>query len=362
MSALDFNEQYTLQVVVTDGSGNTTSLPSTQLWSSPYALNTNTVNGLSASSVPVAGDLFPVPLQGGSYTGTAKVDPAFLPAGIPNNLLATQDITTINNIAPNSNGDFQITGGTGIVITAGTNGITISGPAAGGVTSVTTGAGLQENQSTGAVDLSIGPGEITATMLAPGAITGQKINGIAGAGLIQDNNGFLDVNVDNSTIGITNAANGNYLYVLPGGIGTAQIANGSVTNAKIANPFMTFTSSAGTLTAPGTVQLGGTGNYDLNLSHANTWLVSQSFNGIANTGAISTGTLSSTGNITDGGTLSVAGTSTLTGNTTVGGTLGVTGATTTNGIANTGAISTGTLSSTGNITMAVIFRLPAQAR
>jgi hypothetical protein len=52
------------------------------------------------------------------------------------------------------------------------------------------------------------------------------------------------------------------------------------------------------------------------------------------TGALSGTSISTTGNISDGGTLSVTGTSALSSNTTVGGTLGVTGATSlaTNGL------------------------------
>jgi hypothetical protein len=74
-NTLTFNEQYYLQVVV---NGSTTIGP-TAIWDAPYAINAGTVNGLQASPVPADGDLFPIPL-GTGYTGTEKLDPAFLPS------------------------------------------------------------------------------------------------------------------------------------------------------------------------------------------------------------------------------------------------------------------------------------------
>jgi hypothetical protein len=338
-AGVTFNSQYLMQVVVSTPGGLTTLAP-TELWSAPYAVNAGAVNGIQASPVPVAGDLFPVPI-GAGYEGTAKLDPGFLPKGIPNNLLATGTIETINGISPDANGNFQLIAGTGIALVPGTNSLTINGSSSG-VTSVTAGGGLVENGQTGNVSISIGPGAITGQMIPPGAVTGQKISGIAGIGLLQDAAGLLDINVDNSTIGVTAVANGNYLYVLPGGIGSTQLANGSVTNAKLQNSTIGATSNGSINLGGWPVSLGGSGSISLNTANANTWTVGQNFNGITNTGGISTGTLTSTGNITDGGNLTVAGTSTL-GATTVG-------ALTTTSITNSGAISTGTLTSTGNIT------------
>src|SRR5665213_268306 len=64
-ATMDFNSQYSLVVKVTDPtSGNITTLPATLLWSAPYALNAERVNGISASLTPVNGDLFPIPLDG----------------------------------------------------------------------------------------------------------------------------------------------------------------------------------------------------------------------------------------------------------------------------------------------------------
>ncbi len=121
-TTMTFNEQYFLTMVVTTA-GNTTTLAPMPLWDAPYALNAGTVNGISASAVPVAGDLFPVPI-GTGYTGTAKLDPGFLPL-IPNSLLGTPDITQINEIAPNTTGNFNIWAGSDITITPGLNGITV---------------------------------------------------------------------------------------------------------------------------------------------------------------------------------------------------------------------------------------------
>jgi hypothetical protein len=122
-STMTFNEQYFLTLVVT-ASGGTTTLPPTPLWDAPYAINAGTVNGISASKVPVAGDLFPVP-TGTGYAGTLKMDPGFLPA-IPNSLLGTPDITQINEIGPNTTGNFNIAAGSGIIITPVFNGITVT--------------------------------------------------------------------------------------------------------------------------------------------------------------------------------------------------------------------------------------------
>ena len=339
-TGLNFNEQYFMQVTVSSTTIPSTTLPIVPIESAPYALNAGTVNGIEADSLPTAGALFPVPI-GTGYTGTAKLDPAFLPSGIPNSLLANGDVETINGIKPDANGDFEIKPGSGITITPGTNSITIStAGGSGAVSSVNTGAGLTETSTgpngTGAVVVSVGPGAITGSMLGPGVITGQKISGIAGLGLLQDASGLLDVNVDNRTIQITSLANGNMLEV--DSIYTGNIATGAVTNVKIANPFITFTSAGNTLTStvPQPIQLGGTQNYDLNLAHTNTWSVIQNFTNITDVGAITnTGALAETGATTlvgtlaqSGGNVTLAGTA---GNTTTIGIVGGANATTING-------------------------------
>ncbi len=117
-----FNEPLFMMVdVVTTNGENTLQ---TALWSSPYAINCGTVKGISASFVPVSGDLFPVPI-GTGYTGKVKLDPAFLPS-ISSGMLQMPMIQTINGIDPNSSGNFQIQAGNGITMTPGTNTMTIS--------------------------------------------------------------------------------------------------------------------------------------------------------------------------------------------------------------------------------------------
>lgn len=159
-STLDFNQQYFLEVFI-DGNPFT----STPIWSAPYAINAGTVNGLQASSSPVSGELFPVPLATDSYNGTAKINANFLPT-IPNNKLAMQDIVTINGITPSSDGNFAINAGTGIDITPGTNGITITNSGSGGVTSIIAGPGVEANNNGGAVTVGIAPSGIVSSMLS----------------------------------------------------------------------------------------------------------------------------------------------------------------------------------------------------
>ncbi len=300
-STMNFNQQYSMSITVTVPGQPAFTLPGQQLfWSAPYALNAERVGGIEVSNSPTNGKLFPLPLTGG------KIDTSLIPL-ITNNLLQNSYIETINSQGPDANGNFLITGANGITVTPGTNGVVIgSSGGAGQLTGVFGDNGVTGGGTSGNVFLGIGSGAITANMIAPGAISGQKITGIAGAGLSQDQFGLLNVNVDNATIGITSSNAGNYLQVLPGGIGTLQLANGSVTNAKLANPFIDFTSSGGTLvsSSPQPTQLGGTQNYDLNLGHSNDWTVTQSFHSINDTGMVSNvGALNETGATTMLGSL-----------------------------------------------------------
>ena len=310
---ITFNAQYSL-VVVVDG---TNTLPTTPIWAAPYALNAGAVNGIMAATTPTSGQLFPVPLATDSYTGTAKINPNFLPT-IPNSNLATPDITTINGKGPDNNGNFVINADPTSPITVTTTGntVTIGSSGGGAVTSVSSGDGIIiASPTTGNVKLSLKPGSLSAADFGPNSITGQNITGIAGNGLSQSgtNGNLLNVNVDNSTIGITGFNNGNFLEVLPGGIGTLQLANGAVTNAKIANPWINFTSSGSSLvpsaTGPNpTTQLGQTENYDLNLSHTNIWAVNQIFHGVSDTGTVfNSGPLTEVGASTLTGSLSQSG-------------------------------------------------------
>ncbi|MBS1902107.1 MAG: hypothetical protein JSS75_00185 [Bacteroidetes bacterium] len=62
----------------------------------------------------------------------------------------------------------------------------------------------------------------------------------------------------------------------------ADITNGTIANAKLANSSITFGSTGSTLTSSGSVSLGGTVNYDIDLTHANNWTGKQTITGAGN--------------------------------------------------------------------------------
>ncbi|HEY3874161.1 MAG TPA: hypothetical protein VGM92_01685 [Candidatus Kapabacteria bacterium] len=167
-----FNGSVTIAAVV----NGSTNVGPVAIWSAPYAVNAGTVNGLQASETPVAGELFPVPI-GTGYTGTAKLDPAFLPQ-IPSNLLpvSSSGIGTINGIGPDSTGNFFVSGINGISITGGTNSFIVSGPP-GGIPSIATGAGLQETSIGSDYTLSVAPGGISGPMIVPNLVLGSSDSG-----------------------------------------------------------------------------------------------------------------------------------------------------------------------------------------
>ncbi len=252
---LNFTSQYYLQVVVS-GSPSTT-LPPAELWSAPYAINAGTVNGLAASSTPVAGELFPVPL-GSGYTGSAKMDPAFLPSKIPNNLLSSPGVSTINNLGPDANDNFQINAGQGITITPGTNAITISAPG-GAVTSV--------NASGGTTGLTVSGGPITTS----GTLTLGGTLGVSNGGT-----GLQSIPDHGVLIGKGTSA---LATVVPGTAGYILTSNGASADPTWQAPGQGVTSvtnvaSDGTLSISPTT---GNVNAALNLNHANNWLATQSF-------------------------------------------------------------------------------------
>lgn len=83
---------------------------------------------------------------------------------------------------------------------------------------------------------SIGPdliagGAITRDKIALGAVTGLQIDpAIAGAGLVKNALGNIDVNTDGATLALT----GNAIGLKQNGVSTAFLADGAVTGAKIA--------------------------------------------------------------------------------------------------------------------------------
>ena len=305
-STMDFNSQYSMQVEVTTSSGSTT-LPPVVLYAVPYAINSNTVNGLQASSSPVAGELFPVPI-GTGYTGSAKIDPAFLPSGIPNSLLDTADITTINGISPNASGNFKINAGNGITIVPGTNEITIGTSAqATSVTSVTNSDGtITTSPTTGNVVASLALGHAntwTATQTLPATnaqgsalansinnATTTLINGSKISGNIPGNaaNVTGTVPVSNGGTGITTVPAHSVLI----GEGTNALATSAPSNAgyvltsngpstdpswQLVNQGVTSVSNVG---SDGSLSISPTtGNVEasIDLSHANNWLATQTF-------------------------------------------------------------------------------------
>ncbi|HEY3874495.1 MAG TPA: hypothetical protein VGM92_03385 [Candidatus Kapabacteria bacterium] len=171
-SAFSFNGQITMTVVV----NGTITLGPIPIWSAPYAINSEMVGGISASPVPVAGDLFPIPV-GTGYTGTVKLDPGFLPNNIPNSLLQSVGITSINSINPDASGHFSLLAGSGITITPGTNTITISAPNAAPITSITAGPGIAVS-GTGNVQVSVPQNGITSNLLAPNLIIQSTLKGV----------------------------------------------------------------------------------------------------------------------------------------------------------------------------------------
>lgn len=73
---------------------------------------------------------------------------------------------------------------------------------------------------------------ITTAKLADDAVTAAKLADVSGVAMSQDASGFLDVNYDNSTIGVDGS---DRLYVKDSGINTSQLADSAVTTAKIAD-------------------------------------------------------------------------------------------------------------------------------
>lgn len=104
----------------------------------------------------------------------------------------------------------------------------------------------------GSDNLQVPNGGIDTAQLADDSVTALKLNAdVAGLGLTQAAGGELDVNVDGVTLEIVTDT----VQVADGGIGTTQLADDSVTAAKL---------NADTAGA-GLVQNGGTGALDVNV-------------------------------------------------------------------------------------------------
>ncbi len=233
-ATMDFNSRYSMQVAVTVNGENITLQPS-EIYAAPYAINSRTVNGMQASPVPVAGELFPVPI-GTGYTGSAKIDPAFLPSGV---------LSTINNIAPDASGNFQINAGAGITIVPGRNEITIAGsPGVTTVSTVGTDGSLLISPTTGNVVASINLSHAntwlaTQTFPATDAQGSALANAINSATTTLINGSKISGNITGNASNVTGT-----VAVANGGTGQTAYTNGQLLIGNTTGNTLT----AGTLT------------------------------------------------------------------------------------------------------------------
>ena len=82
----------------------------------------------------------------------------------------------------------------------------------------------------------IADGAVTTIKIADDAVTAAKLADVSGTAMSQDGAGFLNVNYDDSTVGVDGS---DRLYVKNGGINTDQLAASAVTTAKIADSAVT---------------------------------------------------------------------------------------------------------------------------
>lgn len=78
----------------------------------------------------------------------------------------------------------------------------------------------------------IADGAVTTIKIADDAVTAAKLADVSGTAMSQDGAGYLNVNYDDSTVGVDGS---DRLYVKNDGINTAQLADSAVATAKIAD-------------------------------------------------------------------------------------------------------------------------------
>ncbi|MDP4219116.1 MAG: hypothetical protein Q8896_01635 [Bacteroidota bacterium] len=304
------------------GSSFTLTLPGAT-GSSGYILTTDGAGVMSwtnpATGVVLAGDV-----TGNAGTNTvAKINGVTLgsTAGTSGNLLIGQGSSWLSTAVT---GDVTIlnTGVTAIGTNKVTNaqfrqsaGLSVVGNSTNSTGNVADITGT-DGQILRVSGTTLGFGTLTTAGIAPGATntflttngsstvgwTGLNINStnLSGNGIGTALNvvtGAITVPSIFSTVGSGNAVGGSYavslaseaantIFAAPDASAgtptframvTGDIPNGIVTNAKLASSQITFTSTGLTLTAPGAISLGGTANYDLNLTHSNAWGATQTF-------------------------------------------------------------------------------------
>jgi hypothetical protein len=177
---LTFDRAYWIEITLDPGSPNQHRFPRQQILSAPYAFNSLRAGGIAVSAAPMAGNIFPLPMQNG------KIDPSFLPP-------TPASIQTINTVGPNGSGGISLLGSAGITVTndPANNAITIrSYPRDTMVAG--TGIDISSFGPTKAM-ISIAPAGITSNMIGPGEIQYDDIangavwgNNIATGGITQD--------------------------------------------------------------------------------------------------------------------------------------------------------------------------------
>lgn len=276
-ATMDFNQQYFVSVAI-DGSAELAS-PSPML-SAPYALNAATVNGFSVSPTPQANSILVLNQNG-------QIDPSLFPSML----------RSINGVSGlDSTGNVDIVGANGLTITtdAANHRITINGGTTQntGISGVTGGTGLTGSGTSGNVTISVAPQGITSELIGNSAVTGRKLDPfIAGEGLYQDQNGNLNVGVDNTTLRIENDR------LTLGPIGAGQIDTTVQTRINGTAPSGSFitgvnqngTINTGAITGDSSLTRMLTGNniqFGLNPAYSNTFTAQQNFRGINNMGKL----------------------------------------------------------------------------